>query len=398
MSPVSATFSTFSKPVNTIVPASSTTSATPTESQKKDNYKSKIGLGIGLTCLAASGVYIATGHAQNVGKVFEKIKTADSMMNVLRDTKLSKKNFKELMFKITGEEEVAEKFISEVTSDPRKSKEHTKLLKKKIGGAEELLDWMIQPKGYQEAYYKHSHKIVKDAKKPDDLIGISPNWNIWVMKDKFGKDFSFGELPKEIENADKYREMFNASLKQPHIGAQHEGIIFEEYICGGLSGKAVRKIKIGEKNYILKFQNPSFTEDLADNIEMKSDSTFLNAQLERYLGLHDYKQGPKLKFYDYKTHSALYEMSEGTRPDKNGIKDIVKINKQLGDLNSLGVYYNDLNQGNFLEKNGVLTFIDSGESSYVDFFKPGVTALHFTLPNLNGRGVTDSAAAITLAK
>ena len=319
-------------------------------------------------------------------------------MDVLKNAKLSKGKFKELMFKITGEDEVAEKFISEVTAEPRKSKEHASLLKKKIGGAEELLDWMIQPKGYQEAYYKYSHKVVNNAQKPDDLIGISPNWNIWVMKDKFGKEFSFGELPQEIDNADKYREIFDAGLRQPHSGAQHDSVVFGDYIGGGLSGKAVRQLKIGDKNYILKFQNQAFSEDLADNMEMKSDSAFLNAQLERYLGLHNYQQGPKLKFYDYKTHSALYEMSEGVKPDTNGIHDIVSINKQLGELNNLGVYYNDLNTGNFLVNNGILNFIDSGESSFVDFFKPGVTALNFSLPNLNGRGITDSAAAITLAK
>lgn len=257
---------------------------------------------------------------------------------------------------------------------------------------------MIQPKGYQEAYYRHAHKVYDGARKPDDVIGISPNWNIWVMKSKFGADFSFGELPKEIENADRYREIFETGLRNANSGAQHGEVVFGDYIGGGLSGKAVRQLRIGDKQYILKFQNPTYCEDLADNFSMKSDSAFLNAQLERYLQIHNYQQGPKLRFYDNKTHSALYEMSEGVKPDTNGVHDIVSINRQLGDLNELGVYYNDLNAGNFMVKDGQLSFIDSGESSYVDFFKPGVTMLHFTLPNLNGRGITDSAAAITLVK
>lgn len=397
MSPASVSFPNFSRTVSAKPPVTNTvTTPAPEPAQKKSN-KAKVGVGVGLACLAAGGVYIATGRSQNVGKVFEKVKTAESMMDVLKDAKLSKGKFKELLFKITGEEEVAEKFINEVTADPRKSKEHTSLLKKKIGGAEELLDWMIQPKGYQEAYCRHSHKVYDKAQKPDDLLGISPNWNIWVMKNKFGEDFSFGELPQEIENADKYREIFDVGLRNNNAGVQHDGVVFGDYIGGGLSGKAVRQLKIGDKNYILKFQGQGLNEDLADNMEMKSDSTFLNAQLERYLGLHNYQQGPKLKFYDYKTHSALYEMTEGVKPDKSGMHDIVGINKQLGELNKLGVYYNDLNAGNFLVNNGRLNFIDSGESSFVDFFKPGVTALHFTSPNLNGRSITESAAAATLA-
>ena len=218
------------------------------------------------------------------------------------------------------------------------------------------------------------------------------------MKDKFGQDFSFGELPTEFENVDKYREIFNSALHNPNTGYEHSGIKFNEYIIGGLSGKSIRKIEIGDKKYILKFQPKIDNIDLNDNISMKSDSTFLNAQLERYLSLHKYEQGPKLKFYDYKTNSALYEITEGTKPDANSIHDIVKINKELDSLNELGVYYNDLNQSNFLINNGKLNFIDSGESSYIDFFKPGVTSLHFTLPNLNGRSITESASAIILAK
>lgn len=390
MSPASVTFSSFSQSIP-VKPASPAI-------EKKPLSKTNVYSGIGLACLAAGGVYIATGRTQNVAKVFEKVKNTDSIMEVLKGAKLSKGKFKELLFKITGEEEISEKFIKEVTSNPRKSKENAGILKKKIGGANELLDWVIQPKGYQEAYYRHAHKVYDGAKKPDDLIGVSPNWNIWVMKDKFGADFSFGELPKEIETADRYREIFETGLRNANAGATHGDIVFGDYISGGLSGKAVRQLEIGGKQYILKFQNPTYCEDLADNISMKSDSAFLNAQLERYLQIHNYQQGPKLKFYDNKTHSALYEMSEGVKPDANGIHDIVSINNQLGELNNLGVYYNDLNAGNFLVNNGKLNFIDSGESSYVDFFKPGVTALHFTLPNLNGRGITDSAAAITLTK
>lgn len=358
----------------------------------------KIGLGVGLTCLAASGIYIASGKTQNVAKIYEKIKNSESIMDTLKGSKLSKTKFKELMFKITNNEEMSEKFINEVTLNPRKSKEYTQLLNKKFGSDKALLDWMLQPGGYQEAYYKHSHKIYNEAKKPDDLIGISPNWNIWVMKNKFGQDFSFGELPTEFENVDKYREIFNSALHNPNTGYEHSGIKFNEYIIGGLSGKSIRKIEIGDKKYILKFQPKTDNIDLNDNISMKSDSTFLNAQLERYLSLHKYEQGPKLKFYDYKTNSALYEITEGTKPDANSIHDIVKINKELDSLNELGVYYNDLNQSNFLINNGKLNFIDSGESSYIDFFKPGVTSLHFTLPNLNGRSITESASAIILAK
>lgn len=368
------------------------------EVSKNNSSKAKIGLGIGLVCLAASGVYIAAGKNGNVSKIFDTLKDTDSIMNVLEKTKLSKTKFKELMFNITSDEEMSEKFIKEVTSNPRESKEKTRVLNKKFGSDEAMLDWMIKPGGYQEAYYKHSGKVYKNAQKPDDVIGISPNWNIWVMKEKFGNDFSFGELPQRIENADKYREFFCAALNNSCSEHNYPGIVLGDYITGGLSGKAIRKLEIDGKKYILKFQSDMGNADLNDNLSMKSDSTFLNAQLERYLTLNNYNQGPKLKFYDYKTNSALYEMSEGTKPDADSFCDIKEINKKLNDLNSLGVYYNDLTPNNFLVHDNKLNFIDSGESSFVDFFKPGVTIFHFTLPNLNGRNITESASAIALAK
>ena len=48
--------------------------------------------------------------------------------------------------------------------------------------------------------------------------------------------------------------------------------------------------------------------------------------------------------------------------------------------------------------NEKMSFIDSGESSFVDLFKPGVSGYHFSLPNWNGKSITDTASAISLAK
>ena len=351
-----------------------------------------------LTCLALGGMVIVNKtKTQNINKIFNQVEQASSIMNILKESKLSPKNFKQLMYKITSEEKTSEKFIKEVISNPRKSKENVRILNKKIGGDSELMEWALNPGGYQEAYWKHTKKSFAESKTPDDLIKTSPNWTIWKMKEKFGSDFTFGELPKEFGDTNNYRDVFYSAL---HNGSPHEnrGIKFQDHIGGGLSGKCVRRIEAGDKKYILKYQPDTGNVDINDNISMKSDSTFLNAQLERFLNLNEYKQSPKLKFFDNKTNSALYEITEGTKPSPQEVTDIVDINKKLGDLNDLGVYYNDLNQGNFLIKDNTFHFIDSGESSFVDFFKPGVTSYHFTLPNLNGRAITESASAITLSK
>ena len=349
--------------------------------------------------LAAGGVYIVSkGSKTSLDKAFKLIQNSTSLMGTLKNLKMAPKNFKQLMFKITSDETLSEKFIKDVTLNPRKSKENVRMLNSKIGGDKELTDWMLRPGGYQEAYYKYTKKTVNEANHPDDLIKISPNWNVWKLKEKFGDDFVFGEPPKEFGGVDEYRNVFNAALNHSQAGFEHSGIKFGDYIIGGLSGKAVRRFEIGGKKYIMKFQPDLGNGDLKDNISMKSDSAFLNSQLERYLDLNGYKQGPKLKFFDYKTNSAIYEVSEGKHPEQKEINDILDVNARLKDLNDLGVYYNDIGTGNFMINKDNISFIDSGESSFVDFFKPGVAAYHFTLPNLNGRSITDTAAAINLSK
>ncbi|MGN1153758.1 MAG: hypothetical protein ACI4S3_06990 [Candidatus Gastranaerophilaceae bacterium] len=369
---------------------------------KKLSNTSKVVIGTGAVALAATGIYLVSrGKNQNIDNVFKQLQKSDTFMPILSNTKLKAKEFKNLMFKLTKDETLSEKFINEVISHPEKSKENVRILNKKIGGDKELMDWMLKPNGYQEAYTKYTKKIYNNAKTPDELVQISPNWNIWKMKDKFGPDFVLGELPKDICNGDinKFRNIFNNALLNAHAGYETEGFKFGEYILGGLSGKAVRSFETNGKKYIMKFQPNLGNVDLNDNISMKSDSAFLNSQLDRFLQLNHFEQGAKFKLFDNKTNMALYEMTEGVKPSEEMLSDILKTNESLNGLNSLGVYYNDINTSNFLiDKDNKLSFIDSGEASFIDFFKPGVEAYHFSLPNLNGKSITDTAAAINLSK
>lgn len=376
--------------------------------QKSDSLNKKtlskpaqVFLGTTLMGLAAGGVYIATkSKGVSIDNAFKLVQNSASYMDVLKTLKMQPKNFKQLMFRITSDEKTSEKFIKEVISNPRKSKENVRILNKKIGGDNELMDWMLRPNGYQEAYYKYTKKAFNDAKHPDDLIKTSPNWNIWKLTEKFGTDFTIGQPPQGVSGGvDGYRNTFYQALSNSNAGFESGGMKFGDYIGGGLSGKAVRKVEIGDKKYIMKFQPELGNQNLKDDISMKSDSTFINAQIDRYLELNDSKKGPKLVFFDYKTNSSLYELTEGVAPNQNQINDILELNKtSLKGLNDIGIYYNDVNTGNFRVNDNNMSFIDSGESSFVDFFKPGVAAYHFTLPNLNGRSISDTAAAINLAK
>jgi len=367
--------------------------------------KTAVGVGSSLVAMSAVGIYIVKrgGSSKSIDEVYSHLKhgienNSTTFIDTIKNSKLTPKHFKNLLFKITEDESMSEKFIKEVTQNPRKSKEHTRLLSQKIGGDNELLDWMHQPNGYQQAYTKHiQNKLDNPQTTIDDALKTSPNWNIWKLKERFGDDFAIGEPPKGFGDINQYRESFGKIVDGNN--SEHNGLKLGNYINGGLSGKGVRVIESDNKKYILKFQTSDFSHtnpDIKDQLSMHSDSAFLNAQTERYLNLNGYSQGPKLKFFDYKTNSSIYEMSEGTKPQH--YDEILKANKDLGELNDLGIYYNDVQAGNFMEQNGKQTYIDSGESSFVDFFKPGVTGNHFTSPNLNGKSIPDTAAAIMLSK
>jgi len=368
--------------------------------EKKRNYIShKSESAFKTPLLVLKDIYFV-GHfnEQNIENLFNEAKSSNSIMKLLKNSKLNPLNFKKLMFKITADECLSEKFILEMINNPKNSKENIRILNEKIGGDKQLFEWMFAPTGYQEAYSKYIVKLYEKSTSPDELIKYSPNWNVWKFKEKFGSDFTIGKLPKAFGEIDDYRNIFHKALvTDKHKSIQ--GIKFGEYIGGGLSGKAVRKLEADGKKYILKFQGSDLShsnEDLKDIASMHSDSTFLNAQLDRYLHLNGYQQNAKLIFFDYKTNSALYEMSEGDIPQN--IDNIIDVNKQLGDLNKYGVYYNDINTGNFLINNGKISFIDSGESSFADFFKPGISGFHFELPNLNGESIINTAAAMQLSK
>lgn len=393
----------------TIMQTNTQVQTNPTKANKNTQNKIITASAFGLVALASSGMYLVNKKSgTNVQKAFNQLKnninSGKTFIQTLNQTNLKPKYFTELMFKITSDNDLSKHFIKEVTAIPQKSKINTRILANKMGGDTSLLNWIHGDNGYQKAYSNYTKDLFdKPETKIDDVMKLSPNWNVWKLKEKFGEDFTFGELPQEFGDKKNYRENFETlrNESQNNFG----DLKMSKYILGGLSGKGIRILESKDKKYILKYQTSDYVNgsidkrnaiDLKDNTSMKSDSTLLNAQTERFLELNGYTQGPKLKFFDYKTNSAIYEMSMGEKPKE--CENILKTNKKLGELNNLGIYYNDVQEGNFLTNNNKLSFIDSGESTFIDTFKPGASGYNFTSPNLNGHSISDSAAAIMLSK
>lgn len=343
--------------------------------------------------------YKITALTEN--KLYKKLLASkDSFINFLKNTDEDAKNIKSFLFSVTADEKAGGEFVKEVIADPRKSSETLRLLKHKIGGESNLLEWLQAPQGYNDAYGRYiGNLIANPERKAEDLLSISPNWFLKEFKDIAKYDnFRLGKIPEEFEGLFDYSH-FVDWLNNRHFGENETEML--EYsgrymhvtpVNKGLSGKRIyiiefNKMKPEEKTYVLKAQQ-SWGCDTAyakENLCYKSDSVFMNAQMDYYLTLHNCENSPKFYFYDYNSNSALYEFQKGK--EVTGIENILDANKRLKDLNSLGIYYNDACCSNFIEKDGVLKVIDIGDSSFINPLKPGAKGYNMQTPNWCGVGL-----------
>lgn len=335
------------------------------------------------------------------------IEAKTTFIDFLKNSKEDAKAIKEFLFSVTSDKKASKEFIKEAISDPRQTIPNLKILKEKIGGEKNLIEWLQAPEGYQEAYHKYIENL---AEKPEttfqDLFKISPDWHLHSLKTMFkNENFSFGKLPEEFQQLGDYSH-FAEWINQQNYNDKERLLL--EYggkfmavtrINEGKSGKIPYLIEFGTgpdtKRYILKVQQSwgCDTPYAKENLAYKSDSAFMNAQMDYYLTLHNCKNSPKFYYFDYKSNSGLYEFQEGNKV--SGIENILDANKRLKDLNQLGIYYNDACSCNFIEKNGVLKVIDIGDSSFIDPLRPGAKGFNLQTPNWCGAGLPNLSMTLT---
>ena len=338
--------------------------------------------------------------------LYKKFETSGkNIVNFIRQSMEDSGKIKEFLFAITSDEAASKEFIKEIVANPRDSLHITKMLKDKIGGIKNLTECLQDDGGYFSAYKKYANDLFENAKSPDDLLKVSPNWHLFALQRRFGKDIRFGYIPEDFKFVDDFKNFANWLAYLPlergkvsKLEYNRQNLLIEP-LSFGESSKIPLKIQMANWNdepiskpYVIKVQSRWFRHD--DNSSAKiaeayrSDSVFVDAQIDRYLNLNDCKNANKLYFYDYGAEMAIYDLEDGTAPDfmYNGIR---YVNKRLQDLNDLGVYYNDATPSNFIEKDGKLTVIDIGESSFIDPLRPGIPHLHFELPNWAGSSLPD---------
>lgn len=338
----------------------------------------------------------------------------------IKDVEAPAKEVKEFLLGITKSAEHSKAFVQEVSSNPRKSQEITSQLVQKIGGPRNFAEWYFHNDGYQKAYAKHVDNLFEKAKSPNDLIQQSPNWQYYKFIQKFGKDFSIGELPQQIGGIEKHRQMISNLLRNEQMP---DGIKLIKKFDPGYSGKEVALIEVADKKFVIKYhQNceeyspklKKFNEEILKNEDtnwlgeyyldkhkenemMKADSGFIDAQVDYYLRSNNNQNSSYFHFYDNKTSSSIYELAEGQPLDMQDVP-ILHANRKMPDMNKLGIIYNDIKSDNFKVNDGNVKIIDSGESSYIDVMRPECPEYHFRLPNNSGLDLPSFLAGINLDK
>jgi len=331
-----------------------------------------------------------------------------SVISFIEDINAAPQQIKEFLFAMTSDEVASQKFIKEVVANPREHEKITNTLLIKIGGEKDLLEWIFAPKGYQKAYEKYVSTLVQNAKSADELIKISPNWDYNLLKNKFS-DYALGTLPSGFKDADSFRNIVSKLHKNEPLP---NGIKLCGEVGFSASGKGHAVVEVNDKKYLIKFRQdysqydsglakrmqewPDFSDRMNELAALKSDSTFINAQIDGYLNANQCKNAVGMHFYDSKSQASIYEFIEKFSP--HNTSDLISTDADLSDLRKLGLTYNDLNEGNLVKVGDNIKILDSGETEFSDILRPGCPTYNFILPNLCGRSLQNSAAAITLAK
>lgn len=331
--------------------------------------------------------------------LYNRFKKANTtFIDFLQNTNENAGSIKTLLFSVTSDRTTATMLIKEIIANPRKTISNLRILKEKIGGEKNLIEWLQGRFGYQEAYDRFITNLEQRKNiTVDDLLKISPDWHLHVLKKLTNDNLSFGKLPKEFKELGDYShfaEWVNSQNCKSHepLELEFSGKLLEvTRMSEGKSGKTPYLIIFKnnpDKKYILKVQQSwgADTPYTKENLAYRSDSTFTNAQMDYYLTLHKCENSPKFYYYDYKSNSGLYEFIPGK--GVQGLRNILEANKLVKDLNRLGIYYNDACGCNFIvQEDGVVKVIDIGDSSFIDPLRPGAKGCNLQTPNWCGVGL-----------
>jgi len=375
-------------------------------------------------------------------------KQQGSALDFIKKTNMSPDGVFKFLCHSTSNPLTTDKFVKELSNNPRKGDGIKEFLIKKMSGSSSqnrgydmFMSWFHDEKGgYRAAYQQYYNtKIWSNAKDLNTLVKQSPNLAPWELSKKareLNKEFIFGNVPDDfsslniyrklidkLKNSDFYHAFVNArdlevrsigmdtmglmtasneklnALAKP-VDINVEGKIFNvKPIINSFSSKMIYEVVPEDdktQKFILKFDpyKLSGSTDMAskfgENQDLRPDMPYLDAMIDFYLKDNKSPNAADILFYDNATKSVLYRATKGTTPqipDKylGNLYSFINYSK-IKDIKKLGVELSDAHIGNFIQdENGILKLIDSGHTRYSNVFRPPVVSKHIILGNLCGR-------------
>lgn len=359
-------------------------------------------------------------------------------------------------FFVTEFKQHADKILAVILQDLRTSQSDLSYIFKTFARHEAAMDWYYSDHGYLKNYTDYFYRMMGNCKYPIEAVKYLPIIAPWTYARNFAGT-EMGNVPgsfnnkqqliqlvkkimhsnalkklKKIKNYDHDVEKFHqehpehkdanfscffeksrilkkliaVSIKKEisfKLGGQHYIV---EPACNPFTNKIVFKVRsvADDRSFILKI-SPNNIEriktdhdaKIKENQMLRGDSPYLNAMVDFYLKLNQCEHVANVVYYNYEHDFVLYEADEGaeTNFDDATCHNLYQFNRQqLSDANQLGIYMNDINNGNFFKTStGRLVIIDSGHVSYSNPANPGVPGATTNLSNLCGRRLVTSFGA-----
>ena len=358
-----------------------------------------------------------------------------------------KETLKSALMRILRSKELRTSFVDIVLQNPRDNKPAYRFFHDAFSSLSDRHKWRNI---YNKTYTEHVNNLFRNADKIETLVKMFPNFSPWALEQRFS-DVKIGSVPDvfvsetqflsfvsqinkssavrtfkqikkfecslpEFEKAfpavkkidwfdfskrsDFLRNLLKEKCAKPFT-LKLDGKKFKVcFLCNPFSSKMVFLITTPTKEeFILKETPYTFLNVRNDrirkeheNMAIRADSTYSDALLEFYLKLNDCEHSPDILYYNFKHEITLYKAESGKpfHVDENKKKylDFYSFNtKVVPDSTRLGVYMNDINEGNFIvsDVDAKVKIIDVGHATFANPLTPGVPGLTFTLGNLCGQ-------------
>jgi len=342
------------------------------------------------------------------------------------------------------------KILPIILNELRTSQSDLKYILDSFADKDSGMKWYYSENGYLRKYTDYVYGLFNDAKSPEEMVKYLPIIAPWTYARSF-ETTDMGTVPTSFANKEILNKLiekiidskalkvlksikdYDHDVKKLHKDYPEyknsnfncffeKGRILREIIskkieknmsikvsgyefivepmCNPFTNKVVFKVTALSDNklFILKI-SPNNIKEIKSDYEAKSkenqmlrgDSPYLNAIVDFYLKFNKCENASNIVYYNYDYDFVLYEADDGVSPEFNDEErfNLYEFNnKHLSDCNKLGIFMNDVDNGNFLQsKTGKLTVIDSGHVSYSNAANPGVVGNTINLSNLCGRSL-----------